>query len=463
MGAKRSREKVEELDRRAGVLANKVPATARSIAHAFVLKDGDVFFVAAQSGALPEKGPHGFGLYHHDCRFLSGYVLELDGRAPMLLGSTSAPGYKGVFELTNPVLPRHDGGRLDKHELAVRWDRVVEGERRALHDVIHFKSYAMKPADVEVSLWFRAGFEDVFAVRGLTRAHPGRQAPPAWAEDTLRFSYEGADGKRRITCVRFWRHPDYVEETRARFLLHLDPEAEETISLSVLLSEEPADAARHGAAAPGAAHEAPPDFARVTAQQDTAEKATTAGLCDVRTSREQLDRTIDRSRRDLAMLRSSLGDITYYAAGVPWFVALFGRDAITVALESLAFDPDIAVGTLRLLAAHQAKKDDASRDEEPGKILHELRVASSPTPARSRTRPTTAPSTRPRSSSSSSRPTPPGRGGWTCSTSSARTWTPRSAGLPTTARARRAASSSTDRARRAGSPTRAGRTRATPS
>ena len=71
------------------ILANKVPAVARSIARAFVLKDGDVFFVADQRGILPEKGPHGYGLYHHDCRFLSGYRVLLDGRSPIVLASRS--------------------------------------------------------------------------------------------------------------------------------------------------------------------------------------------------------------------------------------------------------------------------------------------------------------------------------------------------------------------------------------
>jgi glycogen debranching enzyme len=83
---------------------------------------------------------------------------------------------------------------------------------------------------------------------------------------------------------------------------------------------------------------------------------------------------MERSICDLSMLRSSLAHEAFYAAGIPWFAALFGRDAIIVALEALAYNPDIARDTLRLLARHQGKKVDPSRDEEPGKILHELRV-----------------------------------------------------------------------------------------
>ena len=83
---------------------------------------------------------------------------------------------------------------------------------------------------------------------------------------------------------------------------------------------------------------------------------------------------MDRSLRDLDVLRSQLTGVHYFAAGVPWFVALFGRDSIITALQTLAYDPGIAAQTLRLLARYQGKKIDPWREEEPGKILHELRV-----------------------------------------------------------------------------------------
>ena len=98
------------------------------------------------------------------------------------------------------------------------------------------------------------------------------------------------------------------------------------------------------------------------------------GLTQVRTEHVPLAKVLGRSLRDLAMLRSRLEEQAFYAAGVPWFVALFGRDALLVAMETLAYDPEIAGQTLRLLARHQGEVDDPSRDEEPGKILHEYRV-----------------------------------------------------------------------------------------
>jgi glycogen debranching enzyme len=74
------------------------------------------------------------------------------------------------------------------------------------------------------------------------------------------------------------------------------------------------------------------------------------------------------------MLRSYVDDDEYFAAGVPWYVALFGRDSIITALQTLAYDPEVARETLELLAHYQAHEVDEWRDAQPGKILHELRV-----------------------------------------------------------------------------------------
>src|SRR5207237_5872834 len=86
------------------------------------------------------------------------------------------------------------------------------------------------------------------------------------------------------------------------------------------------------------------------------------------------NRLVERSAVDLEVLRSSLGHETYFAAGLPWFGTLFGRDSLITALETLAFNPLIAEQTLRLLARRQGTRVDHWRDEQPGKILHELRV-----------------------------------------------------------------------------------------
>src|SRR5207249_266704 len=90
----------------------------------------------------------------------------------------------------------------------------------------------------------------------------------------------------------------------------------------------------------------------------------------VETDNPYFDAALRRSLDDLRMLVTG----GYVAAGVPWFVALFGRDSIISALQVLAYDHRLAASTLRALAAYQGRAHDPARGEEPGKILHELRV-----------------------------------------------------------------------------------------
>ena len=86
------------------------------------------------------------------------------------------------------------------------------------------------------------------------------------------------------------------------------------------------------------------------------------------------DRVLERSLLDLRMLGSRLDGQDYYAAGVPWYCTLFGRDSLITAFEMLAWRPAVAEHTLRLLAGRLGTRVDAPREEEPGKVLHELRL-----------------------------------------------------------------------------------------
>jgi glycogen debranching enzyme len=97
------------------------------------------------------------------------------------------------------------------------------------------------------------------------------------------------------------------------------------------------------------------------------------GSTEIRTSNATFDRVLRRALLDLRTLRSRLEGRDYFAAGVPWFVTLFGRDSSIVGLQTLPYGWQIARQTLRLLAQLQAKDHDAYRDAAPGKILHEYR------------------------------------------------------------------------------------------
>jgi glycogen debranching enzyme len=110
-------------------------------------------------------------------------------------------------------------------------------------------------------------------------------------------------------------------------------------------------------------------------QQASAEPLRTVTVV---TDNALFDRTLQQSFDDLRMLVTREHGDVYFAAGVPWFVALFGRDSLITSLQTLAFDPSIAANTLDLLAKYQGSRKDDYRDEQPGKIMHELRLGEMP-------------------------------------------------------------------------------------
>ena len=100
-------------------------------------------------------------------------------------------------------------------------------------------------------------------------------------------------------------------------------------------------------------------------------------VAKIKTSNEEFYRLFRQALEDMAALRLPIKGTDHMvfmpAAGLPWFVAPFGRDSLLVSLQNILIYPEFARGSLEILGSLQAKEDDPYRDAEPGKILHELR------------------------------------------------------------------------------------------
>jgi len=96
-------------------------------------------------------------------------------------------------------------------------------------------------------------------------------------------------------------------------------------------------------------------------------------VTQIRSDKSMFNQIVERAEQDIYLLRQSFGRGKALSAGVPWFSTLFGRDSIIAASQVLMLDPQIARETLNILAQYQGKNDDEWRDEQPGKILHEIR------------------------------------------------------------------------------------------
>jgi glycogen debranching enzyme len=358
----------EQKKRKQHFLTQKRPTTASSIADAIVLKDENVFFLCEQDGNVPTEDGHGYGLFYHDCRYLNGYEFRLDGQPAPALGGSATPGFMGTFELFNREMKTPDGTTIKKEQIGIRWRRIIDCRNLTLHDVLDFRHYGRKRAEFPVSFAFRAGFEDLYAVKGMLKDKLGTVQAPVWKDGVLTFLYEGKDGVYRSLAVYFSPAPARIEGTRAEFDMKLDPKKTEQLHVSLVIRES----RDRGEVEPKPP--APTDLAQLQSRLHREARAWLDSATEISSDSFVLQRILDRSLRDLRVLRSTIDNETFFAGGVPWFVTLFGRDSMITALQMLAYSPDIGAQVLRLLAKYQGRRDDEWRDEQPGKILHELRV-----------------------------------------------------------------------------------------
>jgi glycogen debranching enzyme len=362
-------------ERKAHVLTKYSASVVRSIADAVVIKEGEPFFLCPPDGQIEVSGSHGFGLYHHDTRFLSGYELTVAGAKPNPLASTAVTGSLAMLELTTPEIDLDGGGTIGKERLAIRWSRELDGDAARLVDRITCRSYDADAARLPIGLSFAADFEDVFVVRGLLRELPGQLHDPAWESGRLVFRYEGHDGVDRTLTISVKPEPATADAGSCEVWVevpgHGEAEIEVRLDIDESLKPGASPIERRAPKGRGARRQAAHPDSRT---EDTKRSGGDGWRVSVSTDGLSVNAALARSFDDLLTLRGELGGQRYYAAGVPWFSTLFGRDSLISAYQTLAFDPRIAEETLRLLARRQGEHVDDWRDEQPGRILHELRV-----------------------------------------------------------------------------------------
>jgi glycogen debranching enzyme len=317
-----------------------------NLAETIVIKDGNVFLVAMRDGRLPIDVDHPLGLWFRDCRFLCAHELRICGELPRLLTATDAAGTKAVHELTNPDLQLGDGRRLPAESLRVRVERSVEAEG-ALRQRIAVRSYHRQPIKLPLELRLGADFLPMLELRGIVPRHD-RPAPEAGREG---FALVGRDGVRRATRIHATPAARFLDD--GSLVFDLDLEARGAIDLVVDFEVSESRDGEVWSGAPRKHHRA---------------------ITEVTSDDQLFNRILGRSLDDLDLLHSELDGHSYYAAGVPWFATLFGRDSLISSYQTLSFVRGIAEETLRLHASHLGQEYNDERDEEPGKVLHEFRV-----------------------------------------------------------------------------------------
>ena len=321
--------------------------------------DGSTFVVSDEVGDVG-RGPE--GVFADDTRMLSRCRLLIDDETPLLLTSRAVDYFSATHYLRNAPTPR-----ISQDTLSVSRERFVSD---AVSEHLLLSNESMSELSFAVELELAADFADIISVK----AHDFAFGDPASASplpsplvgvptDASTLVIEDDEGYR--TTIRFSRPFEMTGEGAARFSVSLAPHARWELTLDISFGSnvavEPLSRSRTFGS------ELPLVRETLAAWKLSVPRLTSPAL--------ELQRVYDRSIADLASLRlkgiETIGELP--AAGMPWFMTVFGRDTLITSLQTLMFGPELAIGALRSLAALQADADDPGKDAEPGKIIHELR------------------------------------------------------------------------------------------
>jgi glycogen debranching enzyme len=317
---------------------------------------GNTFVVSDRRGDIEASATDPTGLFSFDTRFLSRWILTVDGQRLTALSTDDLQ----YFETRFFLVPGTGTVYVDAKITVVRQRAVEEGFREQLTVLNHDD----RPVELTIRVDAGSDFADLFEVKDAlkktgaysTRAEPGQ----------LVMAYERSTFRRTTTVSS--TEPAEVDEHGLRFTVRIDPHGSWTTELRVvpaMLGPGGRSLVSRPAAADGARPGMREDLERWL---DRAPRL----ACDW----DPLVTTYRQSLVDLAALRFSpviAGVQSLPAAGLPWFMTMFGRDSIFTSLQALPFVPELAATTLRVLGDWQGSRTDDFRDEDPGRILHEMR------------------------------------------------------------------------------------------
>jgi glycogen debranching enzyme len=324
--------------------------------------DGNTFVVSDERGDIEASLTDPTGLFSFDTRFLSTWVLTVNGQR---LNPLSVDDVQ-YFETRFFLVPGTGTVYVDSKLSVIRRRAVGNG----FHEELTVLNHDDEPADLTIRIDAGCDFADLFEVKDAlekkgtyaTRVVDGRLVLGYRRKTFARETEISASGPTRVDKKGF------------TFRVRIEPHGEWATQLDVVTAPI---ASSHK-------HERP-KVARKGRRGPSKMEANLARWIDdaprVECDWDPLKSTYRRSLVDLAALRFSppiAGGRALPAAGLPWFMTMFGRDSIFTSLQALPFTPELAATTLRTLGDWQGTRVDDFRDEDPGRILHEIRYGELP-------------------------------------------------------------------------------------
>lgn len=341
--------------------AGGAPLSLSSCADAeqLVRGHGSLFLVTDHFGNIAPRGARELGLFMHDTRFLSHLALRAADVELVHLSSERA--HDAFNQIDLMMTGTEEGEFLDdpQNYIHVRRRQLIDD---SFVEELTLTSYLDRTAQVDLTFSFDVDFADIFEVRGAKRKRRGELEEPLLAADRVTLGYAGLDGVQYASELCFVPAPSELTSNSARFRLTIPAGQSERIQLSVVPRKSSVQVQAQRATF----------GARGEQLMRHAEEFRGASL-RIRCSNGVLQQVLDQSLSDLGFLRIQAGTEHILAAGIPWFCAPFGRDALIASYSALTLNPALAKESLRVLASYQGTRYDEVTEEEPGKIFHELR------------------------------------------------------------------------------------------
>ena len=312
------------------------------------------------------KWPSKCGLYFRDTRVISAWAIYANGEFwDLLNGGAIAPHAARIF-LTNRGFSS-EGGSIPARSLGLVIGRQIDG---GLHEDIDITNNSRNPVRFNLEIAIRADFADIFEVKSDQIVRRGRITTSWLAKrQTLQITYRNKDFCRGATIRT--GEGDGEPTINANGRLSFDIALKTGQAWHRCLTYDLTDGAER--------IRAPRQCTDSSATSDHSQKMDTwqREVLKINASNEEFYRFYNQGVQDMAALRLPRRGTNHMvfvpAAGLPWFVALFGRDTLIVSLQTMIVYPEFAGGALEVLKQYQATERDDYRDAEPGKILHELR------------------------------------------------------------------------------------------
>lgn len=337
------------------------------------ISQGRTFMVSDLTGNIH---PHTFqGVYMNDTRFISLYALYINDKSLDVINSSQLTFDASRFHLTNPALHLEDGD-LEAQTLHVVVNRLV---RDGIHEDLDISNYTGRKVSFLLELSLHSDFADIFEVRTMQIVRRGAIVTN-WdrQKKCLVTSYDNKDFHRGLLYQIQDDVPVSYANGRICFAITLEPNQRWHTCCEMILEQDGGTTrplSDHCCRLPEAqTHVRGAAYGSEIGMRQVQWQSRCTGVA---TTNNNFARMYHQAVDDMRALRiydmDISEDIWVPAAGVPWFVTLFGRDSLTVSYQCMLVSPGFALGALQRLAEYQATERDDWRDAQPGKILHEIR------------------------------------------------------------------------------------------